>query len=395
MHSDQRITFSYPEDFLKKAASVATYYGFTPLNRALEEAKKERKAAVQCSLDASERHIDALSGQITSTVKSCVQWSIGGKEKGPALVFQTHVSEQKKGPKNMSFGVHVVGTPKSVAEAMVLRTTLAICEELGIKNVGLRVNSIGDRDSVARFSRELVNFFRKNSGDLPANIKEVSTKEPVEALTMLLEKQHPLFEGAPRSVDFLSEASRRHLREVIEFIENIGVPYEIDDRVMGNKNCYSQTIFELKGSHKLADGHVVVAKGGRYDEFSKKYFKAAMPGAGLVLHAHSHHGKGVELALPTHRPKIFFVQLGFEARLKSLSIVESLRHARIPVRQSLSTESLSEQLTLAENMKIPYALIMGYKEVLENAVIVRKMETRAQDSVPVGGLTDYLRKVLK
>lgn len=395
MHSDQRIIFSYPEDFLKKAASVATYYGFTPLDKALEDAKKERRAAVQCSLEASNRNIDALSGQITGTVKTCVQWSIGAKDTGPALVFQTHVSEQKKGPKNMSFGVHVVGTTKSVAEAMILRTTLAICEELGIKNAALRVNSIGDRDSVARFSRELVNFFRKNSGDLPPAVKEVSTKEPVEALSMLLDKQHPLFDTAPRSVDYLSEASRRHLREVIEFIENIGIPYEIDDKVMGNKNCYSQTIFELNGNHKLATGNVMVAKGGRYDEFSKKFFKAAMPGAGLVMHAHSNHGRDAEISLPTHRPKIFFVQLGFEARLKSLGIVESLRHARIPVRQSLSTESLSEQLVLAENMRIPYALIMGYKEVLENAVIVRRMDTRAQNSVPLPVLTDYLRKVLK
>jgi len=173
------------------------------------------------------------------------------------------------------------------------------------------------------------------------------------------------------------------------------MPYEMDDRVMGNKNCYSQTLFEVRGNTKHAE-QVTVARGGRYDEFPKRYFKSNMPAVGLMISAETADTSSVEMPkVATPRPKLFFVQLGFEARLKSLAVVETLRHARIPLRQSLSTESLTEQLIRAERMHIPYSLIMGYKEVLENAVIVRNMETRAQDTVPIASLTDHLKKILK
>lgn len=395
MPQDQKIKYAHPQDFLRKATAVATYYGFSSITKALEEAKKEKRPTTDCSMEPGVRGMDDLGGSLTGALKTCVQWNIAVKDKQPALVFSTNVSEQKKSPKHMTFGLHVVGTSKSVAEAMVLRTALAICEDIGVRDINLRLNSIGDRDSVARFARELGNYFRKHSGDLPAGVKEVSIKEPFDALTQLLEKNHPLYDSAPRSVDYLSEASRRHLREVIEFVENLGITYEMDDRVIGNKNCYSQTVFEVRGNSKTIE-NAVIGRGGRYDEFPKRFFKSNMPAVGLVLSAESAGTASVEMPkVAAPRPKLFFVQLGFEARLKSLSVVETLRHARIPLRQSLSTESLTEQLVLAERMRIPYSLIMGYKEVLENAVIVRNMETRAQDTVPISILTDHLRKILK
>jgi histidyl-tRNA synthetase len=91
------------------------------------------------------------------------------------------------------------------------------------------------------------------------------------------------------------------------------------------------------------------------------------------------------------KQKVFFVQLGFEAKLKSLAVLEILRKAKIPVEQSISKDSLGAQLGIAERLEIPYVLIFGQKEALEHSVIVRDMENRSQETVKIEELSDYIK----
>jgi histidyl-tRNA synthetase len=91
-------------------------------------------------------------------------------------------------------------------------------------------------------------------------------------------------------------------------------------------------------------------------------------------------------------PGIYFAHLGMEARRRVLGVIETLREAEIPVHQSLTYERLGEQMTIARNLRTPYILIMGHKEAVENAVLVREVATNSQESVPVSELTNYLKR---
>jgi histidyl-tRNA synthetase len=93
------------------------------------------------------------------------------------------------------------------------------------------------------------------------------------------------------------------------------------------------------------------------------------------------------------KPKIYFIQLGSEAKLKSLNIIEILRKAHVPIAQSLSKDSLGSQLAIAEKLGVPYALIFGVKEALEDSVIVRDMSNRSQETVKLSKLLDYLKEI--
>jgi histidyl-tRNA synthetase len=90
-------------------------------------------------------------------------------------------------------------------------------------------------------------------------------------------------------------------------------------------------------------------------------------------------------------PKVYFIQLGFEAKLKSLCVIEVLRKAKIPVYQSVSKDSLGAQLALAEKMEVPHCIIFGQKEAMDNTVIVRDMKTHSQDTVKIDALSDYIK----
>ena len=93
------------------------------------------------------------------------------------------------------------------------------------------------------------------------------------------------------------------------------------------------------------------------------------------------------------KPKVFFIQLSFEAKLRSFEVIEILRKAKIPVMHSLSRDSLSAQLAMAERTKTPYAILLGQKEALDGTVIVRNMDTRSQDTIKIDKLAEYLKKI--
>ena len=137
--------------------------------------------------------------------------------------------------------------------------------------------------------------------------------------------------------------------------------------------------------------------GGRYDYLAKQLGgKKDVPAVGLSISADR------VLLMPWYKklsprilkkPKIYFIQLGSEAKLKSLNIIEILRKAHVPIAQSLSKDSLGSQLAIAERLAIPYALIFGVKEALDNSVIVRDMSNRSQDTVKLSKLLEYLKEL--
>ena len=92
-------------------------------------------------------------------------------------------------------------------------------------------------------------------------------------------------------------------------------------------------------------------------------------------------------------PKVYFIQLGLEAKLKSLNVVEQLRLAHIPILQSISKDTLGVQWAIAEKSGVPYALIFGHKEAIDNTVIVRDMHNRKQETIKLANLAEYLKKL--
>ena len=149
---------------------------------------------------------------------------------------------------------------------------------------------------------------------------------------------------------------------------------------------------------KTEDGSMVtIAGGGRYDYLGKMIgSKKDVPAVGTALGFDRImlFPECAKLMPRIMKPaKVYFIQLGFEAKLKSLKIIEILRKAHIPIHQSLSKDSLSQQLAVAEKMNIPYCVIFGQKEAMDNTVIVRNMKTHSQDTVKIEKLCEYIKNL--
>lgn len=386
---------------LDPAIGAALYYGFTPIDPPPITKTDLKRAREIGESDARFRENAEWQTEFCLPEKvALIRFSEEKKSdclSEPLLLSFSKIassdgSGKKSGERRRLVSLEVLGSEKSIAEVLLIKTSLSILAEEGFSELSVYINSIGDRESLTRFSRELAAYYRRNLEDLPAHCREVFKRDAFELLHCRNEKCRAIKEGAPKSMNFLSELSRSQLKEVLEYLEILKIPYEIDHFLVGSRGFSCQTIFEIRQNANIGNGEEQppLARGYRYGNIARKLgSKKDLPGIGVRL---SFRESRPRKSSRMERPKIYFIQLGFEAKLKSLEVIETLRRAKIPVSQALTRDKLISQLSMAENLKIPCAVIMGQKEALEESVIVRDMENRSQETVSIRDLAKCLKK---
>ena len=160
---------------------------------------------------------------------------------------------------------------------------------------------------------------------------------------------------------------------------------------MGEKNHCSHAIFAIK--NLVDEVETTLAVGYRYSRLAKRLgLRKEIPMAGVtIFSAAKNAAKKIYKQLP--KPKFYLVQLGQVAKMKTLSLIELLRLHHIPVHHFLGKDKLAAQLSSAESLQVSYLIIIGHKEALDGTATIRNVATRAQDTIPLELLPQYLKKI--
>ena len=293
-----------------------------------------------------------------------------------------------------TFNLDIIGNQRSIADAILIETSYVIVqEEYPDYHISVELNTIGDKESLSKFQRELNLFYKKNWSKVPKDLKPLYKKSIFESFKTKDVKAQELRSSGPDSIKCLTEQSRNHFKEVLEYIENLALPYSINPLLLGDLAYGSDTVFEIIATHKKTEVRKIVAHGQRYNGVARKFAnKKEVSSIGVSISMKkesfdcSAQGKSTV-------PKFFFIQLSFEAKLQSLQVLELMRKAHMNVYQSLTKDKMAVQIGLAEKMNIPYIIIMGKKEAMEKSVLIRNMNTRCQDTVLLKDLVDYVKKL--
>ncbi len=296
------------------------------------------------------------------------------------------------------FSMHILGNAKSIADAMIIETAYVILKDHTDKGeLLIEINSLGDKDCFTRFSKDYTIYFKKNIGDLAAPCRQAFKKDPMSMVSCNHEDCLAIQDSAPKPISYLTEEYREHFREVLEYIESLNLPYIINHNLIGSGLYAGGTVFQItaftvKGRQ---DKKEILAIGERYNSVSKKAWgKKDVPAIAAHLLVEADPSRKVPKTIAVEDIKFYFIHLGYDAKLKSLSIMEMLRIAKIPVHQALSRDKITSQIAAAEKLAVPYILILGQKEAIEDSVTVRHMNSRIQETVRVQDLIDYLQKLL-
>lgn len=412
------------EKFIEKARAIAEFYGFRPIRTPHLEKVELFTSSVGEMTDIVEKEMYALKTKggdklvlrpegTAPIVRAYFEHGMQSKPQPVMLYYHGSFFRHDKPQRGRSrefqqFGLEILGEKDSIADAIIIKALLSILEEAGgLKNISLHINSIGDKECRKTYQKDLAAYYRKRAKDICKDCDQRLKTNPLRLLDCKNEKCAEIKTEAPQIINYLCDECKDHFKSLLEILDSSGVSYYLDHFLVRGLDYYSRTAFEFfteerreegekpldNAQGKLTENSMAVGGGGRYDSLGSILMGKDLPAVGgslgvdrTILYS------GVKQKTFQKATKIYFVQLGTDAKQKSLTVLEILRKAKIPTKHSLSKDSLKGQLKMASKLKIPYALILGQKEVFENSIIVKNMTSSSQETVPIEKLIDYLKK---
>ena len=291
-------------------------------------------------------------------------------------------------------GLENIGEPEAVLDAQIIQFCFSLFKDLGLKKANVQINSLGCPQCRSAYRRSLMDYYRYRKNRVCPDCRRRMKENPLRLLDCKEEKCQPIKSQAPATVDYLCEECNKHFKEVLEFLDELEIPYFLNNNLARGLDYYTKTVFEIfwdeEGEKSSAFGG-----GGRYDGLVKDLGGKPTPavGVGLGIDRIIALMKKEQVRLePVRNPKIFLVQLGMMGKKKSLKLFEALREAGISTAESLSRDSIKAQLKIADRLKVKFALILGQQEALDGTVIIRDMETGVQEIVPLEKVIDEVKK---
>jgi len=302
------------------------------------------------------------------------------------------------------FGFEVLGEESPAIDAQLIQIFFNILKELKFKNLVIEVNSIGDSECRPYYKKMLVSYFRAREHSLCSHCRERLRVNPLRVLDCKEEKCQRIKTLAPQIIDHLCQGCHQHFKEVLEFLDELGLPYHLNPYLVRGLDYYTRTVFEIfptfpeKKKEEESFLPVALVGGGRYDVLVKwlggKPTPASGGAAGIERIIDLMKKKEIKLP-PSPRPQVFVAQLGTLAKRKALKLVEDFRKAKILVEESLGRDSLKGQLRAADRIGVRYVLILGQKEALEGTIILRDMVSGRQETIKLSRVVEEIKKRLK
>lgn len=287
----------------------------------------------------------------------------------------------------------MIGVEAPIAEAQLIQVAFYILKRLGFENVVIEINSLGCRDCQREFQKQLRRFFTRVKPKLCADCIKRAKKNPLRIFDCKEEKCQEALKEAPLIVDNLCKACNKHFKEVLEYLDSLKIPYRLNVRLVRGLDYYTHTVFEFFREGDELRRQNALGGGGRYDHLVEEFGGKFTPAVGFAFGM----DRIVAELLKKKKRKsssslVFLAQLGEKSRHQALKLFEGLWEAGFPVKESFTKTSLRTQLRVAKQEKARWVLVLGYKEAIEENVIVRDQVTGIQQIVPQNELIDFLKR---
>ncbi len=298
------------------------------------------------------------------------------------------------------FGFEVLGEGGPVVDAQTIQLLYKILRQLGLRDLVVEVNSIGDGQCRSYYKKLLSNYFKSKESSLCVNCKKRLKENVLRILDCDEEKCQPIIASAPQTLDHLCDDCKDHLKRTLEFLDELEIPYSLNPHLVRGLDYYTRTVFEIYAKKSDGEGvsKLALGGGGRYDGLVKLLGGKDTPACGWaggierIVSLMKDQGKGSLCQTP---PDVFVAQLGDLAKRKALKILEEFRKLNIKTEETLGRDSLRAQLNRADRIGAKYTLIIGQREALDETVLVKDMENGKQQIVKLDKVSEKLKKELK
>ena len=289
------------------------------------------------------------------------------------------------------FGVEALGDADPSVDAEVIEVAWDLMGSLGLRDVQLLVNSIGDSNCRPAYIEHLRDYYAGHHDRLCDDCKDRLDRNPLRLLDCKVETCHALGDEAPQSTDYLCDDCRGHWEKLSTYLDAMNLPYTVDHRLVRGLDYYTRTVFEIQPLD--VGGQSTIVGGGRYDGLITELGGRPTPGIGFAtgIERLTLNLKRDDVPVPDEpSPRYLVANVGDNARTTALELAVRLRRAGVGAILSSGSRGLRGQMRQANALGIPYALILGDDEIAKGEVVVRDMTASTQQSRP---LAEFLSEV--
>jgi histidyl-tRNA synthetase len=292
------------------------------------------------------------------------------------------------------FGIEAIGTAEPEQDAEVIDLLYEFYRRLGLKNLSVRLNSVGDLESRANYKLALLHYLTPYLAELSADSKVRFEKNPLRILDSKDPRDKEIVQGAPSILNHLTPAAREHFDKLRSCLDLIQIPYRVDDRIVRGLDYYNKTVFEVLTENLGAQN--TLGAGGRFDGLISTFGGPDLPAVGFAT--------GLERVLQVltsqqvqtpkpKRPLVYFIPMGDAAKERSFSLATECRRAKIGADIELQSKKMQTAIQNAVRAEATYCIVIGSDELEKASVKLKNLATREEQEVPINHLLAKLKEL--
>ena len=281
------------------------------------------------------------------------------------------------------FGVELVGGQSFYNDVEVIALAYDILQTLRLKNVVIKINTLGDEESRDNYRKALREFFADKIDRMCEDCKNRYQLNPLRILDCKVPEDQEIIKGAPKMSDYLTEDSKAKFKEILKLLDQLEIPYEVDDSLVRGLDYYSETVFEFHYTSAKGNNYGAIGAGGHYSHLLQEIGGPDLPGAGFSF--------GVERLVSVLKDDdilneeklnqfidFYVMPIGEENKGYAYQVARKLRSLDFTVEICLDKAKVPAMFKKAEHKKAKFAIIIGENEVKEGKLVIKNMTTQEQ-----------------
>ncbi len=295
------------------------------------------------------------------------------------------------------FGVEVFGTTDPASDAEVISIPVNFYKILGLKEIKVNINSLGDKESRENYRNALIEYFKPYIDTLCDDCKERFLKNPLRILDCKVDGDKECMKHAPKTIDYLNEASKQHFEKVCNYLNQMNIEYIINPNVVRGLDYYTHTVFEVEANVKGFGSQNVLCGGGRYDSLVETISDVSSPGVGFAL--------GFERLLTALEFEniplveessldLYIIPVSENEKDYGMGLLNALRLSGFSADIDFQNRNVKGNFKQADRMNSKFIILLGEEEVKSKILTVKNNHTKEEYKVSVEDLIDFLDEKL-
>ena len=354
-------------------------------------------------VDRGDRHLSLRPEGTAGVCRSYIENKMYGDANQPVKVYYNGTMYRYERPQSgrdrelTQFGMEILGSDDPLSDAEIISAAVNIYKLLGLKEIKVNINSLGDTVSRNTYREALVEYFRPHIDEFCDDCKERFLKNTLRILDCKVDADNEILKNAPKTIDYLNEESKERFEKVKDYLDIMQIDYEVNPSIVRGLDYYNHTVSEIEAKVKGFGANNVIGAGGRYNGLVKELGGPETPCIGFA----SGIGRLV-MALELEQAKLpivdsidlFLMYVNEDEKKYAVYLAQELRMAGFIVETEYTGRSLKGQFKQADRLNSKFLVILNSEDLNNNEVKVKNNKTKEEEIISLDALIYYLDEKL-